>query len=163
MTSSALPARPLREVFDSVGEPLGPSAWSELRPQQLKDFGNATYLRELPGADFTISENNELGAELVDGFLLVSMMLGFHGSLWPFRDEGTWALNYGLDRVRFVSPVYLGDRVRLVSHIAEVRERGPGRVLVSTRNRMEIEGRQDPAMVADWLALYVDRTLEGPA
>ena len=142
-------------MFDCVGEQLGPSEWITLSATQLEEFGAATYLADLPGADWTIAHNNQLGSDLIDGFLLNSLLVGFHWRLWPFRDEGTWALNYGTDRVRFIAPVYVGDRIRMIARIEEVRERGPQRLLVRTSHRIEIDGRADPAMVADWLCLYL--------
>ena len=151
MASGVTPERPLAEVFASIGEQLGPSDWVPITAEQMRHFAAATYLSDLPGA------------ELVDGFLLNSLMLGFHWRLWPFRDEGTWALNYGSDRVRFVTPVYVGDRIRMTARIEDVRERGAGRVLVRTSNRIEVDGREDPAMVADWLCLYLPKGMEAGA
>lgn len=155
MSSGPRRRRPLREVFDCVGEQLEPSAWITLTRAQLDHFGSATYLADIPGYDATISGNNELGSELVDGFLLNSLLAGFHWSVWPFGDEGTWALNYGTDRVRFITPVYVGDRLRMRTRIEAVTERGVGRLLVRTSNRIEVDSKDEPAMVADWLMLYL--------
>jgi acyl dehydratase len=155
MSGPSQQIRPLSDVFDCIGQQLGPSDWTTLTREQMEHFAAATYLSDLPGYDGTISGNNELGADLVDGFLVNSLLIAFHWRVWPFRDEGTWALNYGTDRVRFITPVYVGDRVRMTARIEEVRERGAGRLLVRTSNRVEIDGRDDPAMVADWLCLYL--------
>ena len=72
-----------------------------------------------------------------------------------------YGFNYGFDRVRFVTPVPVGARIRNRLTLGEVRERGPGRYLVTTHNQVEIEGRDEPALVADWLILLVYPVAEG--
>lgn len=137
-----------------VGHELGPSEWVRLDADKLAMFGQATYLKDRLEADWRVSENNELGPKLIDGFMLTSLILPFHGSIWPYYDEGTWALNYGLDRVRFIEPVFIDDRIRMSSVVKDVEPRDRG-LRVTTTNVLEIEGRERPAMVADWVILYM--------
>lgn len=159
MAVERLVSRPLRDVFKCVGEHLGPTDWLTLDADQLKKFVDATN-PDQENVDLTISHNNEHGDSLVDGTLLLSLLPHCLWRLWPFCDEGTWALNYGYDRVRFLTPVFVGDRVRAIMRIADVQERGPGRVLVKMANTLELEGRDTPAMVADALMLYLDASPE---
>ena len=65
--------------------------------------------------------------------------------------------NYGLDKVRFLAPVPAGGRVRLRVVLDNVEERGGGQLLVKTKNTIEIENSDKPALIAEALALLVPR------
>lgn len=67
----------------------------------------------------------------------------------------TQALNYGLDKVRFMAPVKAGSRVRNRIKLLAVEQKGDGRHLLTTETTMEIEGEAKPALVAVALALVV--------
>ena len=67
------------------------------------------------------------------------------------------ALNYGLDKVRFLAPVKAGARVRNRITLAEVTDKGGGRKLVKLINTIEIEGEAKPALIAETLAVLVGR------
>ena len=64
-------------------------------------------------------------------------------------------INYGLDRVRFISPVHAGARVRNKAVLTSIEKRGFRKVLIKVENTLEIEGGEKPAMVAELLALIV--------
>lgn len=151
--------RPLREVIDATGERLGPSAWLEIDRDHLQQFASATFLTAADGIDLTVPEANQFGPELVDGFLSLALIMHFNWELFPFRDHGSWALNYGLNRVRFPTPVYVGERVRATMEIADVRERTAG-LLVEMHTEVEVEEKSTPAVVADWLCMYLDESTE---
>lgn len=65
------------------------------------------------------------------------------------------AMNYGLDTVRFLAPVYAGDRIRGHFETLEIVEAGAGRYRETLRASVEIEGQDRPALVATWLAMYM--------
>jgi acyl dehydratase len=67
------------------------------------------------------------------------------------------ALNYGLDRVRFLAPVKTGARIRNRLELLMAEDKGGGRVLITTRNTIEIAGQDKPAMIAETLALLFAR------
>lgn len=154
-----LATKPLREVLDAVGEVLGPSDWLTVDSEHLSLFARATYMGVDDPVDHTISGANRLGPDLLDGFLSLSLIIHFNWNLFPFRDPGTWALNYGLNRVRFPEPIYVGDRVRGRFEITRAQERGEG-VLVESHAEVEVEGRGKPGVVADWLCLYLSEDAE---
>ena len=65
------------------------------------------------------------------------------------------AINYGFDRVRFTGPVLIGAQVRLAFKLVDVAARERGRFLVRSENTIEVEGREQPALSADWMFLLV--------
>lgn len=146
----------LPDLSDHVGEEFFTSDWLEIDAEHLSKFSFSTYL-DANVTDLTASRNNPLGASLVDGFLLSSLLTAFHFNHSPVAGEGIYGFNYGFDRVRFTHPVFLGQRIRCIATLAEVLPRPDGTVLVKTDNVIEIEGEQKPAMVARWLSLFATR------
>ena len=67
------------------------------------------------------------------------------------------AINYGFDKVRFTGPVLVGARVRLAFKLVDVTARDRGRYLVRSMNTVEVEGRDQPALVVEWMFLIVYR------
>jgi acyl dehydratase len=65
------------------------------------------------------------------------------------------AVNYGLNKVRFIDPVLVGSRVRSRMVISAVEEKEPGRLLITTTHTIEIEGQDKPACVAESLAMFI--------
>lgn len=94
------------------------------------------------------------GGPIAHGMWTLSMLPHLLESSFGKRPPGIqMGVNYGFDRVRFMSPVPIGKRVRNRSQLVEVKPKGGNRFLVTTNNTMEIEGEAKPAAVADWLFL----------
>jgi acyl dehydratase len=91
------------------------------------------------------------------GFWTLSMLTYFmrQSSGHHYPPGALHGFNYGLDRVRMLAPVHVGVRVRNHCEIVDVRDKGGGRFVVTTSNRVEIEGQDRPAMIADWLFMLV--------
>ena len=91
------------------------------------------------------------------GFWTISMLTRLvretQGSEYP--DGVQFGFNYGFERVRLMEPIPVGARIRNHARLLEVREKTPGRILVKTENRIEIEGTEKPALIAEWLTLLV--------
>jgi len=148
-------ATALEDLPDSVGMELGVSDWLVLDGEHLEHFHKAAYITSNE-VDLEYNANSPLGADVVDGFLLLSLLAHFHLTVRPYRlQAGAYAMNYGLERVRFLTPVRVGQRVRCRIRLAAVNPRRPGQVVVKTENTLEIEGSDRPAMVAEWLNLIV--------
>ena len=73
--------------------------------------------------------------------------------MWP--SDVAYGINYGLDRVRWIQPVPIGSQIRMRSSLTSLNKRDDRRFLIKTRNTMEIDGQARPAMVANWLGLFV--------
>ena len=95
------------------------------------------------------------GGTIAHGFLLLSLIAG-PGSphLQPLPGVAH-ALNYGLDRVRFLAPVVAGSRVRVQTRIEDFAQKDPGRWLLRQEKSIEIEGQAQPALVASLLVLFL--------
>lgn len=91
------------------------------------------------------------------GFWTLSMLTAFLRSTMgrEYPPGVRYGFNYGLDRVRFMAPVPVGSRIRNHLEVTDVAERGEGRFVIRLHNRVEIDGEDKPAMVADWLLMLV--------
>ncbi len=89
------------------------------------------------------------------GFWTLSMLTYFMRSTAGAPDPpgALYTLNYGLDRVRLMAPVPVGSRIRNHYRVLDIEDRGGGRFLSKSENRIEVEGLEKPAMVAVWLGM----------
>ncbi len=132
------------------------SDWLTIDQEHLSEFGHSTYLDD-KYVDLTPSRNNALGPELVDGFMLLSLLVYFDFSSPLMYRPGMYGFNYGLDRVRFTKPVFVGERVRIRREIIEAESRGPNRLRVVSDIVMEVD-REEPetVMIARWIMMPID-------
>lgn len=144
------------EAHRFVGEELFTTDWLEIPESRVLQFRVGTFANE-DDADMEQCLTNPVGYENVDGFMLVSLLLPAHFNNNPIGEPGSFGLNYALENVRFPAPVFLGDRVRVVCTLTDVREHPKG-VLITTHNVMELENSDRPCLVADWVVLL--RTID---
>lgn len=138
------------------------SEWLEIDQSHLADFARASYL-EPDRVDLTPSRNHAMGPTLVDGFLMLSLLVYFDFASSLLRVPGGYGFNYGLDRVRFTKPVFVGDSVRLTRTVVDVVRKSPTRLLVTLDCELEMQSTGETAMVARWLYLIVDGETEAQA
>jgi acyl dehydratase len=101
------------------------------------------------------AKETPFGTTIAHGFLSLSLLSAFAYEVLPAIEGNQMSVNYGFDKVRFVSPVRSGARVRGRFTLAEVKPRSPTELLSRTHVTVEIEGEAKPALVADWLGLLV--------
>ena len=89
---------------------------------------------------------------MAHGFLLLSLLPRLQATMGRPRREGVlMSVNYGFERVRFVTPVRSGSRVRATSTLVSVEEKRPGQLQQLADTVLEIEGSAKPALTAQWL------------
>lgn len=147
------------EQLLKVGDEYFLSDWFELDRAHLEQFAWSTYL-DSEYVDLTVSKNNPFGSDLVDGFWQVSVLLYFHFKYGRRSLDGEYGFNYGLNKVRFITPLLLGQRIRVRAEILDVATHPQGH-LVTTRNIMEVEDQERPCMVAELLLLRVSAHNKG--
>ncbi|MFF0988801.1 MaoC family dehydratase [Kocuria nitroreducens] len=138
------------EVKNLVGTDLGHSAWREITQDQVNTFADATDDHQWIHVDPERAKEGPFGAPIAHGFLTLSLLIPMWSELFDVTDVKT-KVNYGLDKVRFTSPVKVGSRVRMTVTITDVQEvKGNGLHLVAD-GTIEIEGQERPAVVATFL------------
>jgi acyl dehydratase len=140
------------KLLTMTGADLGATDWLEITQDRVNLFADATDDHQWIHVDPERAKDGPFGAPIAHGFLTLSLLIPFWGEL--FDVEGvTTKVNYGLDRVRFTSPVKVGSKVRMVGQLAEVTEvKGGAQIKVNAT--IEIEGQERPAVVAEFLARF---------
>jgi acyl dehydratase len=143
----------LAEFIAAKGEDLGVSEWHEITQEQVNAFADATGDHQWIHVDVERAKAGPFGTTIAHGYLTLSMLPVLSGEIYHIENI-TMAVNYGLDRLRFPSPVPVGSRIRASATLNEVRETSLGQ-LTTTRMRVEVEGQDKAACVADSLTLWV--------
>ena len=148
-----MPVASLDEIRSRIGSEVGVSGWLTIDQDRIDAFADATDDRQFIHVDPAAAAQTPFGGTVAHGFLSLSLLsrMAVEATLFP---EGlTMAVNYGLDRVRFIAPVRSGKRVRGRFTLDSVEEKAPGQVLMRHTVTVEIEGEDKPALSAEWLAL----------
>ncbi len=160
-TAVERPVFDLKTAHERIGEKLGVSDWVFIDQVQVNVFGEVTRWRVPGHCDPEYAKTTRYGGTLIHGFHMVALLSHFYrdARLWP-RD-GQTPLNYGLDKVRVLQPVVIGDGVRLRSHISllDVTEKGNGEYLVKTKHEVEVEGIDDYALYAEYLTYWFPKNV----
>ena len=141
-------------IKNFVGKELGVSQWFVVDQGRIDFFGAASYDIDPQHNDPEwAAVNSPYGATIAFGFQTLSMLsyLSRTGGLQP-KGVG-YALNYGFDRVRFITPVLVGSRIRLRAKLGDARERSRGVYVLDLDCTVEIEHNEQPALTARWLGL----------
>jgi acyl dehydratase len=143
----------LDEFVAAKGESLGHSDWHTITQDQVNAFADATGDHQWIHVDLERAASGPFGGTIAHGYLTVSLLPVL--SMEIFRIENlTMGINYGLDRVRFPSPVLTGSTIRAEATLTDIRQTHLGS-LAHIRMRIEVEGQEKAACVADTLSLFV--------
>jgi acyl dehydratase len=146
----------LEEFAAAKGETLGRSEWHEITQEQINTFADATGDRQWIHVDVERAASGPFGSTIAHGYLTVALLPVM--MMETYRIENlAMGINYGLDRVRFPSPVPTGSLVRGEATLTDVKQTHLGS-LAHIRVRVEIEGHSKAACVADTLSLFVSAT-----
>ena len=150
-----MPLASLTEIKSRIGEEVGVSSWIAIDQARIDQFAEATEDRQFIHVDPAAAAQTPFGGTIAHGFLSLSLLsrMGAEAMLVP--DGLQIAVNYGLDRVRFLAPVRSGSRVRGRFILDSVEEKAPGQLLMRHNVTVEIEGEDKPALSALWLALMI--------
>ncbi|MBT3534054.1 MAG: MaoC family dehydratase [Rhodospirillaceae bacterium] len=137
-----------------VGRELAVSDWADIDQDQVNRFGEVTRWTPPGHVDPEwAAREGPYGGTLVHGFFMISLITYFL-DIAGVRPSGVaYTLNYGLDKVRVLQPVVVGDGVRLRDRISllDVADRGEARRLFKTGHTIEIDGSDKPAVFAEYL------------
>jgi len=144
------------EIDSVIGTEVGVSDWVLIDQDRINKFADATMDHQFIHVD-PEQATPVFGSTIAHGFLSLSLVAGI-----PFDQEiglvleGTkMGLNYGLDKVRFLSPVPVDSEVRIRMKCINISEKNPGQYLAKTEVTMEIKGIEKPAFVAETLSMFV--------
>ncbi|MER6083942.1 MaoC family dehydratase [Streptomyces sp. NPDC001833] len=142
----------LDELKKLSGSDLGTSDWIEVTQDRIDTFADATGDHQWIHVDPERAAAGPFGAPIAHGYLTLSLFIPLFTELLDVQGVTT-KVNYGLNKVRFPSPVKVGSRIRLAARLAEVEE-VPGGVQIAVDGTIEIEGGTKPAAVLQSLSRF---------
>ena len=148
-----MPLTTLTEIKNRIGHEVGASSWIEVDQARIDAFAEATEDRQFIHVDPAAAANTPFGGTIAHGFLSLSLLSGMGAEAMLMPEGLKMAINYGLDRVRFLAPVRSGKRVRGRFTLDSAEEKAAGQWLLRHSVTVEIEDEEKPALSAIWLTL----------
>ncbi len=140
------------EMAARIGQEVGVSRWFEVTQAMVDAFADVTEDHQFIHTDPERAKATPFGGTIAHGFLTLSLLSAMVYDAVPAIEGVTMGVNYGFDRVRFISPVKVGSRVRARFVLTAFDQRAPGEVQSTLDVTVEIEGEAKPALSATWLS-----------
>ena len=144
---------PADELQDYVGKDLGCSEWFQIDQDRIDRFADVTVDHQFIHVDPAKAKHGPFGDTIAHGFLTLSLLTYLTEDCGLAPENTVMGVNYGCDKIRFIQPVRVNQRVRARVKPMSVIERAPGQFLIKSEITVEIDGEDKPALVAEWLAL----------
>jgi len=145
----------LDELIALAGSEAGVSRWFTIGQERIDSFADITEDRQFIHVDPEAARASPFGGTIAHGFLTLSMLSALAIDALPSVEGRAMGVNYGFDKLRFVSPVPAGGRIRGRFTLQSVTPRSPTEFLARYAATVEIEGGAKPAIVAEWLTILV--------
>jgi acyl dehydratase len=141
-----------------VGRELGTTAWVAVGQDRIDQFAACTGDRQWIHVDVERAKRESpFGAPVAHGYLTLSLVAAMVTELGVIPPDAAGALNYGLDKVRFIAPVKAGARVRMRASLISAEPQNGGRMLLKLQSTLEIEGEAKPALIAEVLCMLIGK------
>ena len=148
-----MPLASLDDIRARIGQEIGVSGWLTIDQARIDAFADATEDHQFIHVDPAAAGAAGFGGTIAHGFLSLSLLSRMAAEAMLIPDGLKMAVNYGLDRVRFLAPVKSGKRVRGRFTLDSIDEKAPGQWLLRHTVTVEIEDEDKPALTAQWLGL----------
>ena len=144
------------DLKSRIGQEVGVSSWKVIDQDRIDRFATVTEDLQFIHVDpeRAVTET-PFGGTIAHGFLPLSLLSAMGQEALPTISNRTMGINYGLERVRFLSPVPVGARVRGRFALSDVSMRSTTQAMLCYQVTVEIEGADKPALAAEWITLAV--------
>lgn len=143
------------EISKHLERRLGPSPWFKVTQDQIDQFADCINDHQFIHVDPEAAKNGPFGCTVAHGFLSLSMLSYLCGA-YSLRLEGAHTfINYGLDKVRFLTPVRVNSHIRAWTKVIAIEEKSPNHFVMRSEVELEIEDEEKPALVAEWITMQV--------
>ena len=144
----------IEELKSLIGEEVGASDFIEVTQSRINDFADATEDHQWIHIDVERAKTDSpFGSTIAHGFLTLSLLPHLAAQAFTVRGNFKMGINYGLNRLRFISPVKSGSRVRARFTLQAVEDVAGG-AQITWAVTVESEGGAKPALAAEWLVRY---------
>jgi acyl dehydratase len=146
----------ISQLGERVGQELGVSDWVTIDQSRIDKFAACTGDHQWIHVDVERAERDSpYGGTVAQGYLTLAMIAPLSMQIGVIPKDAAAGLNYGVDKARFLAPVPAGARVRLRVVLTGVEPKDGGQAIMKTRNTLEVEGSDKPAVVAETLAFLI--------
>lgn len=146
-----MPIASLDTIRAKVGQELGASEWITVTQERINAFADATEDHQFIHVDEALAARTPFGRTIAHGFLSLSLLSRMAADVMLVPESTKMGVNYGFERVRFLSPVRAGKRVRGRFTLVSFEEKRPGQYQFAHDVTVEIEGEDKPALSAVWI------------
>lgn len=144
------------ELEARIGTEIGVSDWITVDQEMIDAFADVTHDHQWIHVDpARAAAETPFGGTIAHGFLTLSLASKFSYECMQDMPGQVMGINYGFNKLRFLTPVPSGARLRGRFTLASVRQRSDSELLRETKLTIEIEGHDSPALVAEWLGLSI--------
>ena len=148
-----MPLVPVAELKDYIGKELGSSDWLTIDQERINQFAECTGDHQFIHVDPEKAKLTPFGSTIAHGFLSLSLVPMLMEKIMIMPQGLKMAVNYGLDSVRFIQPVKVNSKVRLVVTLVDANEKNPGQWLLTAKAVLALDGAAKPAYIAEPLTL----------
>ena len=141
----------IKMLKQKTGTQMGTASWFVLDQERINQFAAITEDQQFIHIDKERAAATPFGTTIAHGFLTLSLLPAMGRDVIPELDGHLMSVNYGFEKLRFLSPVPSGKRVRGHFTLTSLEERKPGEVTMLWDVSIEIEGQEKPALYAQWL------------
>lgn len=146
----------IEQLEATIGGEPRTSSWMVIDQSRIDKFADVTEDHQFIHLDAARAKaETPFGGTIAHGFLTLSVLATFFQEVVPPIKGAKMGINYGFDKIRFLTPVKSGSRIRAHFTTLEVTQKTPENLLVKTEVRIEIEGEKRPALIARWLGLTI--------
>jgi acyl dehydratase len=143
---------PADEMKEMAGQEIGVSRWFDLSQERINNFADVTEDWQYIHVDPERAAGTPFGGTIAHGFLTLSMLSAMAVDAVPRLENAVMGVNYGFDKIRFLSPAPSGSRIRARFTVLSADELKPGEMTMKYEVEVEIEGRDRPALMAEWIS-----------
>ncbi len=148
-----MPFATTENISDFIGKQTGVSDWITIDQDRITQFAEVTEDRQFIHVDPEAAKATPFGTTVAHGFLTLSMLSRFAVECALILEGDKMFVNYGFDKVRMITPVKSGQRIRGSFTLMSAKQKIPGQWLFKYAVKVEIEGEEKPALVAEWLSM----------
>jgi len=152
----------LSNINDFIGRELGVSGWMTVDQLRINHFADCTGDHQWIHVDVDRAKRESpFRSPVAHGYLTLALIAPLAMEVGVLPKDAAAGFNYGVDKVRFLAPVKAGARVRLRVVLVSVEPKEAGQLVIKTKNTLEIDGSDKPALIAETLALIIPGKVAG--
>lgn len=141
------------QLVELQGQALGSSQWMTIDQSMINTFADVTQDHQFIHVDEEAARQTPFGGTIAHGFLTLSLLSAMAAQVLPTVQGQKSGVNYGINNLRFISPVHSGKKVRGHFHLKNVSQKNKGSYQLIMEVTIEIEDEAKPALVTEWLTL----------